>query len=179
MKTLSLTQPWASLVAVGAKKIESRSWATPYRGPLAIHAAKAFPGWAKDACLSPRFSRPLALGGYGVRDRLLNPDAMALTGLIPLPLGAIVAVGQLVTCEKTERAAGRFGGWKYVYNDQEEDFVDFTPGRLAWFIDEVHRLPEPIPCRGALGLWDVPVEVEARIEEMIGKSVASGSRGEP
>lgn len=39
VKTLTLLQPWASLVACGAKKIETRSWATKYRGPLAIHAA--------------------------------------------------------------------------------------------------------------------------------------------
>lgn len=40
MKGLSLTQPWATLVAIGAKRIETRIWATSYRGPLAIHAAK-------------------------------------------------------------------------------------------------------------------------------------------
>ena len=48
MKALTLTQPWASLVACGAKTIETRSWRTPYRGPVAIHAAKGFPadaGW--------------------------------------------------------------------------------------------------------------------------------------
>ena len=39
MKALTLHQPWASLIAIGAKKIETRSWATSYRGPLAIHAA--------------------------------------------------------------------------------------------------------------------------------------------
>ena len=40
MKVLTLTQPWATLVAIGAKHIETRSWATSYRGPLAIHAGK-------------------------------------------------------------------------------------------------------------------------------------------
>lgn len=40
MKAITLTQPWATLVAIGAKRIETRSWATRYRGPLAIHAAK-------------------------------------------------------------------------------------------------------------------------------------------
>ena len=40
MKALTLYQPWATLVAIGAKKIETRSWSTPYRGPLAIHAGK-------------------------------------------------------------------------------------------------------------------------------------------
>ena len=43
MKALTLWQPWASLIAVGAKTIETRSWSTKYRGPLAIHAAKRRP----------------------------------------------------------------------------------------------------------------------------------------
>ena len=43
MKALTLHQPWATLVAVGEKRIETRSWSTDYRGPLAIHAGKARP----------------------------------------------------------------------------------------------------------------------------------------
>lgn len=45
MKAISLWQPWASLMVSGLKKIETRSWATNYRGPLLIHAAlKELPG---------------------------------------------------------------------------------------------------------------------------------------
>jgi hypothetical protein len=40
MKALSLWQPWASLIAAGVKRHETRHWTTPYRGLLAIHAAK-------------------------------------------------------------------------------------------------------------------------------------------
>ena len=40
MKCLSLWQPWASLVVIGAKRFETRSWPTNYRGPLLIHAAQ-------------------------------------------------------------------------------------------------------------------------------------------
>lgn len=40
LKAITLLQPWASLVAMGAKTIETRPYATQYRGPLAIHAAK-------------------------------------------------------------------------------------------------------------------------------------------
>lgn len=43
MKTLTIRQPWASLIAAGVKTIETRSWSTRYRGPLAIHAAEATP----------------------------------------------------------------------------------------------------------------------------------------
>jgi hypothetical protein len=39
MKILSLRQPWAHLVVSGSKDIENRTWSTPYRGPLLIHAS--------------------------------------------------------------------------------------------------------------------------------------------
>ena len=39
MKALTIWQPWASLLVSGQKKYETRSWATSYRGPIAIHAA--------------------------------------------------------------------------------------------------------------------------------------------
>lgn len=42
MKAISLWQPWASLMAMGLKKVETRHWPTRYRGPLLIHAAKKF-----------------------------------------------------------------------------------------------------------------------------------------
>ena len=46
---LSLWQPWASAIALGLKKIETRSWYTPYRGPLLIHAAKTRQGGSAPA----------------------------------------------------------------------------------------------------------------------------------
>lgn len=36
MKAISLKQPWANLVASGKKTIETRKWATKYRGDLVI-----------------------------------------------------------------------------------------------------------------------------------------------
>ena len=62
MKAITIWQPWASLIACGAKKYETRSWPTKYRGPIAIHAA------AKDPRTLPREVRE-ALGRYaGYRD---------------------------------------------------------------------------------------------------------------
>lgn len=40
MKVISLRQPWALLVVLGHKKIETRSWKTTYRGDLLIHASQ-------------------------------------------------------------------------------------------------------------------------------------------
>jgi len=36
MKAISLWQPWASMIASGKKTIETRKWATSYRGDLLI-----------------------------------------------------------------------------------------------------------------------------------------------
>ena len=81
MKALSLTQPWATLVASGRKQVETRSWTTSYRGPLLIHAAKGFPVYARE----------FALIVYG------NPAVLPY-----LPLGAIVARAYLLDVRRTE-----------------------------------------------------------------------------
>ena len=39
MKVLSLTEPYATLIKLGKKKIETRSFKTTYRGELYIHAS--------------------------------------------------------------------------------------------------------------------------------------------
>jgi len=101
VKALSLTQPWASLVALGFKRVETRSWGTIYRGPLAIHAAKGFPRFARDFADAER-----------VRGRC--PDV--------LPFGSIVAVCRLVGVRPTaglaeiselERRLGDYFSWPF------------------------------------------------------------------
>lgn len=39
MKALTVWQPYAQAIALGLKKFETRSWATKYRGKIAIHAS--------------------------------------------------------------------------------------------------------------------------------------------
>ena len=41
MKALTIHQPFANHIANGAKRYETRSRSTSYRGPLAIHASKS------------------------------------------------------------------------------------------------------------------------------------------
>jgi hypothetical protein len=41
-KVLTIRQPWASLIVDGVKPVENRSWITNHRGPLLIHAGKAW-----------------------------------------------------------------------------------------------------------------------------------------
>lgn len=126
MKALTLTQPWATLMALGAKRIETRSWSTRYRGPVAIHAAKWFPRYARE---------------FAEVERTL--------GRLPgrLPLGAVVATARLVDVRPTQEVAPSTSALERLYGD-------YTPGRFGWILADVVPLPEPIPARGSLGLWE-------------------------
>ena len=136
MKTLSLTQPWATLIAIGAKKIETRSWGTNHRGPLVIHASKAFPRDAQDFCAKEPF-RTVLQTHFG-------PDWYPND----LPLGCILAITTLKTCMRmTEHLIAGI-------ESPERDFGNYEVGRYAWFLGEPHVLPEPIPAKGSLGLWE-------------------------
>lgn len=153
IKCITLTQPWATLVAIGAKKIETRSWSTSYRGPLAIHAAKGLGpvggiSGLIDVCLQEMFRS--VLEAAGVFEGGIRKDRM--------PLGAIVAVCRLVDCVQI--------GYDWPQNqvvstatqhrltDQERAFGDYSPGRWAWLLTDIRAMSEPIPCKGALGLWE-------------------------
>lgn len=141
MKALTLTQPWATLVAIEAKRIETRSWQTHYRGPLAIHAAKGLAGMRQRdfvaLCGRAPFAPALAAAGY--RDPA------------DLPRGAIVAVAELVAIERIEAAT--------MPDEPERSFGDYRPGRYAWHLAGVRRLVSPRPARGALGLWSVELSL--------------------
>jgi len=128
VKALTLTQPWASLMALGYKQVETRSWKTQYRGPLAIHAAKGFPSAARQFAEVER-----AIGRVPAR----------------IPRGAVVCIIDLVDCQPTEDVALRISGL-------ERHLGDYAPGRWAWLFEPstLRVLPDPIPARGALSLWE-------------------------
>jgi activating signal cointegrator 1 len=138
VRTLSMTDPWGTLVALGAKKIETRSWPTPHRGPLAIHIAKTLPPEAEACCDKPLFRHALETGGYTRKGGVANAWG--------LPLGQIVAV---VWLDEVQRISPTF-----QVSEPERSFGLFAPGRYAWHLSQVYRLAIPLPARGALGVWE-------------------------
>jgi hypothetical protein len=184
MKVLTLWQPWASLVQLGVKTIETRSWSTTYRGPLAIHAA-ARPVGRCTRCngggmVAPGSSCP-ECGGDG-RHELMG--AYWDHAVDDPPLGAIVATCTLVdvvpicAIEEDELPPCVAVGptdltlWEVPdYWHNESDEVDITcqrpyglfePGRYAWLLADVVPMDPPVPFKGAQGLtktWE-PIKTE-------------------
>jgi hypothetical protein len=142
MKALSLTQPWATLVVIGAKHYETRSWATGHRGPLAIHASKGFPKDCQLLCYFPHFQECLELAGY------TNPH--------DLPNGALVGLAYMTECLEAPLALA-----DPKLSVHEPHFGDFERGRFAWKLKDPWKLEQPIACTGRLGLWNVPEELAA------------------
>lgn len=163
MKALTLWQPWASLIAVNAKTIETRSWSTKYRGSLAIHAAKR---------LMKGDTAALELW-WANRDQL---GSQATEGAV-MPYGAVIAVCQLVDVvpilwmgeqSNLRRVEVCDSGALWLSEPDPDDtgeeataeitdqrpYGDYTPGRYAWVLGGILPVFEPQPAKGAQGLWE-------------------------
>lgn len=136
-KALTLWQPWATLVAIGAKKIETRSWSTTYRGTLVIHAGthKA----ELHTMFGTTFYEVLYKAGY--------------KDLEDLPLGVGLCVVRLADCVHTEMFNPDAMG------PHERVFGNYAPGRYAWVLDSLQAFEKPIRCKGQHGLWEWPYEL--------------------
>ncbi|MNW44654.1 ASCH domain protein [compost metagenome] len=148
MKTITIIQPWATLIAIGEKEFETRSWATKYQGPLAIHAGKKID---KEICEQEPFKSVLAKHGYTVDN---------------LPTGSIIAKAYLKNCYKVTHltngtrpgpvwlSAGDLTiGWGGIMHN-EYYFGDYSDGRYAWKLENVRKLVEPITAKGQQGFWN-------------------------
>ena len=148
MKALSLWQPWASLVAIGAKQIETRHWSTSYRGPLAIHAAKKIIPDFGAVCHSEPFRTVLENAGYNEMECF--------------EFGKIVAIVDLVQVATTEGICNP--GVEFpadfldaAQRDGEREFGNYDAGRFGWLLKNVRKFPEAIPAVGHQSLWNWPV----------------------
>jgi activating signal cointegrator 1 len=169
VKVLTLHQPWASLVALGVKTIETRSWSTKYRGPLAIHAGARKPRnvWAQER---PDLYDPIAMERY----LEITEDAHGSGSFLYEwrgPLGAIVATCTLVDVVPTEnvrwdqhhhapymgygepRIPAGVGPFDTIFaSEDQRPYGDFTPGRYAYLLADVVPVDPPAPFRGGQGL---------------------------
>ena len=135
MKALSLLQPWATLVVMGVKQIETRSWSTAYRGPLLIHASKGKAG--EIFASEPPFKKYI-------------PDFKQL------PFGYIL--GKVTLIDVIRIGTGvLFNTSDEIMNKltmEEKAFGDYTPGRFAWLLQDPILFKTLLAAKGNLTLWE-------------------------
>lgn len=154
MKALTVWQPWASLIAVNAKRYETRSWFTRYRGAIAIHAA------------SRSIRETLRMLDYGAMQIMATALGLdAPEDLMQLATGCVIATAKLTGCHSItrhpnhefpilRRKMSRNEMGIVTIEDPERLFGDYTPGRYAWELEKVKMLREPVVVAGHQGLWD-------------------------
>ena len=128
MKTLTIKQPWATLIIQGDKRFEFRSWKTSYRGDLLIHAGKG-----------------------------IDKEAMKrLKKYIPedMPLGKIIGKVKLVDCIKM---SPEFKEMLLKENNEIYTKSSFQEN-YGWQVENVEAFNHPIPVKGQLSLWEYEVE---------------------
>lgn len=141
MKALTLTQPWATLVALGEKSIETRSWPTQYRGLLAIHAAKCF--------------RKSSFKHDGIFNQEPFRSSLRPSGNYSYPeldAGNVLCVCRLCGCSRTEDIMQQIGGLESFR--KEAEFGNYAPRRYGFSLALEYRV-KPVAVNGHLGLWEI------------------------
>ena len=164
IRALTVRQPWVWAIAEQGKTIENRTWQTAYRGLLAIHAGARF----DDDATMPVDRAERRLRALVAKIRLAHgspPDTANLR------LSRIIAVADLTgihhasECRLPDRspiptlgdlAGGRPGCSPWA-----------IPGEYHWELGCVRPLPDPVPCKGRLGLWRLPEDVEKAVRAQL------------
>lgn len=154
-RAITLWQPWASLVALGLKAVETRGRPTSWRGPLVIHAARR---WDRDQ-VEIWVELGIRLADLVGAD---DPRVVEFRAAEP-PRNAALAVTRVVA---THFAAA----FARSLPEREVILGDYSSDRRAWVLGEVYRLRHRVPCRGAQGLWMLPRRVLHLVARQMGAS---------
>ena len=156
MKALTVYQPWATLVMIGAKPFEFRKWDYRSRNPglegqrIVIHASarEIRPVEVEDIL------QRIADGESALKDELALPllqrvrEAYRCRGVLELAAGLGTAV-----IGRPRRVTDIFKGTPH-----DSDRLDQSV--FGWPLTDIQPFPEPVPCRGLQGFWTWPHALE-------------------
>jgi len=119
MKALTIKQPWAELIAMGAKDIENRSWPTRHRGQLVIHAGKSWDKEGTEIAAAHGVTKEsvqfgCVIGTVDVIEMTTESSSEWFTG----PVGWILKNARRLEVPVFMR--GRLGLWKCPFVDRDK-----------------------------------------------------------
>lgn len=146
MKALTIKQPWLWAITDSTKRVENRTWKPPLHmigQRIALHGSARIEQGEMVAC------------------RSICPDPLPHT--MDLTTGAIVAAATIRGYVVVNDHGGVIEQSRHAENyDPRAD--PWFCGPVGWLLTSVQKLAEPIPCKGALGLWEVPASVVVMME---------------
>ena len=157
MKAVTLRHPWPWAICVCGKDVENRTWEPALKQGewFAIHGGKwPLPIPAEGSSVPA--PRSAAVAEY-VEEIIDTVKELSGEGLCP---------GPVVTLRELSRYTGivavaQFGGCVHAH------VSPWFGGPVGWLLSGVASLPDPIPCRGAQGLWSLPADVESQMRQQM------------
>lgn len=154
MKALVLYQPWATLMAIGVKRNETRGRPWEYDGDVAICAARQKLGDDVPDSYMPGLQRL-----WDHRD-LVGVYASNIRDLYcALPFGAVVCVVHKIGCRSTNDSNANDPSLTAM----ELDCGDYSSNRFYYPTGNCRRLVTPVPVVGRQFVFDLPPDVEAKV----------------
>lgn len=135
MKALTIKEPFLWAILNAGKGIENRDW------PL--------PAWMLDKTIALHASKHVSRDEYE-RSRMLIEEISGLRA----PEYVIARARRFGFVHGTARVVGQV---------TESDDAWFF-GDYGFLLDDRRTIATPIYCKGALGFWDVPAEIERRLK---------------
>lgn len=129
MKAITISQPFASLIASGDKWIENRTWPTRYRGPIAIHAGKGSQYLSKAALAELPTGVVLAIAD----------------------LAACVELKDIRSIDNRHLRHTAIPGTRKTWFDALHH--EHAEGPWCWILENVRKI-KPEPATGKQGLWE-------------------------
>lgn len=175
MRLISLHEPWATLMALNFKKVETRDWFTGYRGPLAIHASKHGMSLEDtlETCLHPVFFN--ALQAYEPFRNAILPfcaDGVTHPNHIPKKAmkaafpnrGKIVCVVDLKNIAPTMKLKSTLSTAELAFGNYDDYDSESRNMRHGWITEMIFTLAEPVAFTSKQGLVDVPEDTRLELK---------------
>ncbi|MBW4589778.1 MAG: ASCH domain-containing protein [Aetokthonos hydrillicola CCALA 1050] len=158
LKAISLWQPWASLIPLGLKHYETRSWKTSYRGKLLI-------------CSAAKLTKEQ----YQQYLKICNEVKLPAWDETNFPRGCAIAICDLVDCIEMTPC--------FIEQQSKTEILcgDWQPGRYAWKLENIQPIREPFAVKGKQGLFNISQDIfqsQQELTELLGDNQINPSNDE-
>lgn len=161
MRALTLTQPWAGLVASGIKLVENRSRAiirpADFGEPFAIHASREIDVsvYGRIADIAPEIRAEIS----DIAESLWYPLSRITSAVIGVATIDKAMNGWDAKAIAVHAGALRFTSGELLGANQVRWFF----GPIGYLLRDVRALATPVACRGHQGFWTLPTDIERAV----------------
>jgi len=148
MKTITIKQPYASLICEGIKDIENRTWPTKFRGRVLIHAS------IKNLLKKIKYGETIQFLSKEQVNSIMNSRKETEIFGYHLPVGAIIGSVEIVDCVINhqsiwaEKSEGVIAGNTFYHKESDKCIWNWVLANPVLFAKPITNI------KGKLSFWE-------------------------